>query len=211
MDVVQGDTLLTPCPRYSDTYQFTASVSQEFSLLGITHDASLNFSMLNTTNEVFKYGDSQSNSLSLQVTNRFDDLPLQTNLGININNTETASGLTEIHILGGTIGGELFLMDNKLSLNASLAFTKNRSESNGLFTNTNDTPEQSADDYYQPGNTTTVTESNSYIVNVGGRYNLSQRHAFVLDFRYSNVRNMLATSRTFPDDHLLQARYIFKF
>ena len=211
INIQPNDTLLTANPRYSDTYQFTASVSQEFSLLGITHDASANFSMLNTNSDVFKYGDSQSNSLSLQLVNRFDELPLQTNVGFNINNTQTSSGLTDIQIVGATMGGEFFLMDNDLSINASVAFTKNRSETTGLLTNNNGTSEQTVDDYYQPGDSSSRSQSNSYIISAGGRYDLSQRHAFVLDFRYSNVRNTLSTSRTFPNDHLLQARYIFNF
>jgi hypothetical protein len=211
ISITDGDTLLTASPRFSDTYQMTASVSQEFSLLGMTHDASLNFSMLNTSSNVFKYGDSQSNSLSLRVVNRYENLPLQTHLGFNLNNTETSSGLTDIQILGASAGGELFLMDNDVSLNASIAFTKNRSESTALLANSNGTPELSADDYYQPDGSSSRSASNSYIISAGGRYDLSQQHAFVLDFRYSNVRNTLATSRNFPNDHLLKARYIFNF
>ncbi len=209
--VQQSDTLLTPNPRYSDTYQLTASVSQEFDLFGITHDASINFSILNTIDEVFKYGDARNNSFSARVVNRYDELPLQTNLSFNINNTVTASGLNDIQIVGASVGGEAFLLDDKLTVDLSLAFTKNYSESKSLTTNTNGTPQLTFDDYYKSGDSSSVSESNSYIVGAGARYNLNQRHSFVLDFRYSNVQNTLSTSRTFPNDHLLRARYIFNF
>jgi hypothetical protein len=208
--IQNGDTLRTPSPRYSDTYQLTASVSQEFSLFGLTHDASVSYSLLNTFDDVFKYGDSNSNSVSLRVVNRYPDLPLQTNVGFNYNSTESSSGLTDIQIIGLTLGGNAFLFDDKLRVDMSLAFTKNRSVTKGLITNQNGTPQQRSDDYYVPGSSS-ISESNSYIAAAGARYNLNARHAFHLDFRYSNIRNVLSTSRTIPNDHLLQARYIFNF
>lgn len=208
IEIQSGDTLTTPNPRFSDTYQVTASVSQEFSLFGITHDANLSYSIMNTTDEVFKYGDVQSNSVSLRLVNRFTELPIQTNVGFNLNNTESASGLTDIQILGISVGGNMFLLDDKLQVDMSLAFTKNRSENKGLITNDNNT-QQVNDDYYEPG-TATVTESNSYIVDTGASYTLNERHTFHLDFRYSNVQRVLSPS-SIPNDHLLQARYTFNF
>jgi len=211
INMQQGDTLLTANPRFSDTYQFTASLSQKFSLLGISHDANLNFSLLNTKDEVFKYGDAQSNSFSIRFVNRYPNSAFQTNVGFNINNTETASGLTDIQIMGATIGGEMFFLEDRISVDMSLAFTKNRSETTALLTDNNGTPQLTADDYYKSSGTPTVSESHSYIVGGGARYRLNERHSFVLNFRYSNVQNTLSSSQTFPNDHLLQARYIFNF
>lgn len=211
LTIQSGDTLLAPHPRYSDTYQLTASVSQEFSVLGIDNDASINFSMLNTTDEVFKYGDASSNNLSLRVVNQYPSLPLQTNLSFNFNNTQTSSGLTDIQIIGLNVGGQYFLMDNKLRLNMSLAFTKNRTDSHSLTTDSNGTPQLTFDDYYKKSSSASVSRSNSYIVGGGARYNLNTHHSFVVNFRYSNVRNTLSSSRTFPNDHLMQLRYIFNF
>lgn len=212
LSIQNGDTLTTPNPRLSKTYQFTASVSQQFSLWGITHDASLNYSLLNTNDQVFSYGDSKSNSISVNVVNRFSELPLQTNFGFNINNTQTASGLTDIQILGVNVGGSMFFFDDKLSVDMSLAFTQNRSETTTLITDTNGTPQQATDDFYKPGgnNNTSISKSNSYIINTGARYNLNNQHSFVADFRYSNVRNTLS-SVPIPNDHLMQVRYIFNF
>lgn len=214
LSVQEGDTLITPNPKLSDTYQVTTSISQEFSLLGITHDASLNYSLINTKNRVFQYGDSQNNSFSFRVTNRYQDLPLQTRFGFNINNTETTSGLTDIQILGANIGGELFLLEDKLSLDMALAFTQNRSEITSLVTDDNNTPREPSDDYYKPASgddAVSVTESNSFIIDTGAQYNLNARHSFLFDFRYSNVQNTLSTSRVMPNDHLLQVRYVYNF
>lgn len=214
LSIQDSDTLITPNPRFSNTYQLTGSVSQQFSLFGITHDASLNYSTINTQDQVFQYGDSKSNSLSLRLVNRFQDLPLQSRIGFNINNTETTSGLTDIRILGANIGGELFLFDDKLSLDMSFALTKNRTEITTLITDDNDTPQEPSDDYYKPASGSdglSVSESNSFIIDTGAQYNLNANHSFLLNFRYSNVQNTLTSSRAFPNDHLLQARYIFNF
>lgn len=213
LEIQNGDTLTTPTPRLSDTYQFTASVSQRFSFWGITHNASVNYSLLNTTDQVFNFGDSQSNSLSMTVVNQYKELPLQTNLGFNINNTQTASGLTDIQILGASLGGSIFFFDDKLSVDMSLAYTQNRSETTSLITDDNGTPQEANDDYYKPGQSNdniSVSKSNSYVVSAGARYNLNDQHSFLANFRYSNVRNTLSTV-AIPNDHLLQVRYIFNF
>jgi hypothetical protein len=204
---------MTEMPRVSDSYQVTASVSKEFSLLGTTHDASLNYSLLNTSDQVFKYGDSQSHSFSVRMVNRFQSLPLQTNIGFNYNNSETSGGLNDVKILGANIGGSVFLFDDKVNVEISLAFTKNKSKSVPLLTSDNGTPQLSLDDYYRPGPSDegSHTESNSYIVNMSTRYNVNERHSFLMDVKYSNVRNMLSSSIKYPNDHLIQLRYIFNF
>ncbi|WP_441000924.1 hypothetical protein [Fodinibius sp. SL11] len=211
--IQNGDTLTVATPRLSNSYQFTASISKEFSLLGTNHNASVNYSLLNTSDEVFEYGDTQSQSISARVVNRFQNLPLQTNIGFNYNNSETSGGLNDVKIAGVNIGGSVFLFDDKLNIEMSVAFTKNRSESIPLVVNDNGTPQQSFDDYYMAATAGegSITESNSYIVNTRTRYNLNQRHSFLLDFKYSNVRNMLSSSITYPNDHLMQLRYIFNF
>lgn len=208
--IQEGDTLGAPNARLTNSLQFTSSVSQEFSAFDIEHEASLSYSLITTQDERFRYGDTQSNSLSMGVVSRFQEQPLQTTFGFNVNNTETAGGLTDIRIIGVRLGGSLFLLDDKLNVNASLAFTKNRSESTALEVSDNNSQQESNDDYYVPGSTT-VSESNSYIINAGGRYNLSSRHSFVVTIRYSNVRNVLVGTRGIPNDHLMQARYIFNF
>ena len=211
--IQNGDTLATVSPRQSDTYQFTASVSKEFSLLGASHNASINYSLLNTSDWVFEYGDAESHSISVRVVNRFQNMPLQTNIGFNYNNSETSGGLNDVNIFGAHVGGSLFIFDDKLNLEMSLAFTKNRAESIPLVTNNNNTPQLSFDDYYMPGmpEDGSVRESNSFMINTRTRYNVSERHSFLIDFKYSNIRNMLSSSIVYPNDHLLQLRYIFNF
>jgi hypothetical protein len=185
-------------------------VTQRFSVWGINNDASVSYSHFTTIDKKFGFGDTKSNSFSMRVINRFPDLPLQTNFGFNLNHTASGGGQADVRIIGVYIGGSLFLLNNKLNLNASLAFTKNKSRTIPLLINNNGTAEN-YDDYYQPDEqATSLTKSNSYIVSAGLRYNLTVHHSFLLDFRYSNVRDVLST-RAIPNDHLLQARYIFNF
>jgi hypothetical protein len=212
-EIQDGDTLSAPGARLTNSYQLTSSISQEFSLFGISHDASVSYSYITTEDQRFEYGGSESTSLSMQVVNRFDEQPLQTTLGFNYNNTKTANGLTDIQIMGARIGASAFFFDDKLNVDASVAFTKNRSESTSLRVNSNTNQQDRQDDYYQPGTSdgsTSVSESNSYIINTTARYNFNNSHSLQVNFRYSNIRNTISPVGI-PNDHLLQARYIFNF
>ncbi len=209
-EIVSGDTLVAPNARKSNSLQLTTSISKEFELFGISHDASLNYSILNTRDEVFAYGGANSTNLSLRVRNRFTELPLDTHVGINMNNTETLGGLTTFKIVGFDIGGRMFLMDEKLNVDAGIAFTRNTAEVTSLRVNEND-PAVNGDDFYEADPTdTAVSENNAYILHAGGRYTINENHALLVNLRFTNVTSTLAGT-TLPNDRLLQARYIFNF
>lgn len=210
-EVVDGQDVIAPNPRLANTIQFTTSISQQFELWDITHDASINYSRLDTDDELFAYGDAVSNSISLNLVNRFRNLPLDTNFGFTINSTETANGLNSIDIFGFNVGGSMFFLDDKLNVSAGLAFTKNKSEIVPLVVNEGADPNDINDDYYEP-DPASVTESNnnSFIFTSGARYTLNNNHAFVVDMRFTNVSSTLPGVET-PNDRLIQARYIFSF
>jgi hypothetical protein len=204
-----GEVVVAPTPRLSDTYQFTTSITQQFSLFKISHNLSLNYSRLQTNDHRFAFGGAESSNFSLWLINQFNDIPLRTNFGFNINNTKTGGGLTDISIVGFNMGGSMFFMDGKLNLDGNLAFTKNRSESVSLIINENNTP-KSNDDFYQSGETESISESHSFIISLAGRYRFNNHHSLALDLHYSNVRNTIFPFSV-PNDHLLQARYILNF
>ncbi|TYP93384.1 hypothetical protein LX73_1087 [Fodinibius salinus] len=208
-DITGTDTVIAPTPQSADTYQLNTSISQEFSLWGITHNSSLSYSYTKTNDQVSAFGGTLSNSLSMQIINRFQNKPYQTSLSINWNSTESGSGLSNIDIWGFQLGGSMFFWDNTLSLDASLAFTKNTMETNSLDPADNGTPQESRDDYYVL-DTASMSESNAYIINIGGQYNITDRQSVRLNGRYSNVANPLSRAGI-PNDYLLQARYIFNF
>ncbi len=205
-----GQLVTGPNARGLDTYQFSSSISQSFDLLGISHDANMNYSLLNTTDQFFRYGDIMSTNYSLNLVNNFNNMPLKTNIGFNINNTETSSGLTDITIYGINLGGTTFLLDDRLNLNVSVAFTKNQAETVPLDVNNNGTLDP-FDDYYEP-NTGNISDtgSNSFMVSGGALYSITENHAVRIDFRYNNITSTLRQG-TLPNDQLLRARYIFNF
>jgi len=208
--IQNSDTLIASNPRLSNTYQVNSSLSQRFTVFGVTNDASLSYSYLTTQDQKFGFGDTKSNSMSLQIINRYSHSPLQTNFGLNYNHTKSGSGLTDIKIMGAHIGGSVFFFDDKLNVNMSLAFTRNKSKTIPLQVNSNKLSD-SSDDFYEPNNKDASREkSNSYIANAGIRYNITAHHSFLLNFQYSNIRNTL-TSAAIPNDHLLRARYIYNF
>lgn len=212
-EIQNGDTLVAPNARLTNSYQLNSSISQQFSLFGMSHDASMNYSFITTDDQRFIYGGSQSSSFSMEIVNRFEQKPLQTSIGFSVNNTEMGGGLTDIRIVGARAGASLFLLEDKLNVNTTIAFTSNHSESSSLEINENGTPGHPVDDYYEPvsaNSEVSVSESHSYIINAGGRYTFNNRHSVRFSFRYSNVRSTIA-SRALPNDHLLQARYIFNF
>lgn len=206
-----GDTVVAPSARLLNTFQFNTSVSQQFQLLGLTHGASLNYSLLKTRDDSYAYGATNSNSLSLYITNRYQNLPLDTRLGFSFNSTQAGGGLTDISILGFNMGGSAFLLDDRLNIDATLAFTQNRTEIMPLAVNNNDTPNNPADDYYKPDTLArSYNKNHSYVFRTEARYDIDESHAFQLTARFANVISML-DGMQIPNDHLLQARYIFSF
>ena len=213
--IAQGDTSITANPRLSNTAQITSSVSQQFNLFDMSHDASLNFSYTDTKDDLFRYGDTRSSTFNFNIQSRFETLPLNTKVGVNFNTTETLGGLSDVDIFGFNIGGSLFLMDEKLNIDTNLAFTRNEISSTTLAISDNGTAD-ARDDIYQPqtdgsGNPVTErTKNHLVVIRTGAQYNLNANHAFMLNFNYTNIANQLSSINP-PNDHRLQARYIFRF
>ncbi|MDR8390648.1 hypothetical protein NC796_05840 [Aliifodinibius sp. S!AR15-10] len=211
----QSDTSITANPRLSNTSQFTTSITQQFELFDLSHHANLNFSYLDTKDEFFRFGDTKSSSVNFNLQSRFSEIPLNTTVGFNINSTETLGGLSDIMVTGFNVGGSLILMDNKLDLNTNLAFTKNNIESTSLQISNNATSDPS-DDIYQPQTDENgdriieETENNLVIIRAGAQYDLATNHALMINFSYTNIANQLSSLNP-PNDHRLEARYIFRF
>jgi hypothetical protein len=206
--VINGvDTLLTPVPRESKTLNLSGSVTQQFELWNIIHDASLSINNLNTTDEVFAYGDVKSSAVSLNLTSRFNDIRLRTQFGITVNNTETGSGQTDINIFGLYTGASYFLLDNKLNLNGRLAITSNTSKIRNLIVeesvqNDNDP----TNDYFVLDDQTNTSDFNTFVIQAGAQYDLNQFHSFIFDANFTNVSG---TGNS--NDSIVSLRYLFNF
>ena len=199
-------TVITPTPRDNRSINFTTGITQQFDFLEARNDASLNFNSLNTTDDVFAFGDVKSSSLSLNLNSRFYDLPLESRIGFTYNYTTSGSGQNEIRIAGLYAGGNYRFMENQLSLNGRLAFTNNKVRSRDLEINENGTTEDPKDDYYEFGSVTETNAFQTYVVQLGVRYDFDQYHAVLFD---ANLTNISGGSQA--NDRIIQLRYLFRF
>ena len=205
--IVNGDTLGAPTARSNSTFNFNGSITQQFELFGMLHDASVNLNTLQTTDDVFEFGDTKSTSVSLNVNSRFTLFPLNTNFGFTVNNTETISGLNEFNIFGFFVGGTYFLMDGKLRLTGRLAATNNKTTILPLRINTNGT-DTAVDDFFEPDNPLSQreTEFSTFVLRTGLQYDINQYNALLFDANFTNV-----SGDNISNDRIVQLRYIFKF
>ncbi|MDZ7808694.1 MAG: hypothetical protein U5K71_16525 [Gracilimonas sp.] len=199
-------TTITPSPRQNRTVNFTSGVTQQFEFMDARNDASLNFNTLSTTDDVFAFGDVTSSSLSLNLNSRFYELPLESRLGLTYNYTTSGSGQNEIRITGLYAGGNYRILEEKFSLNGRLAFTNNKVNSKTLEINENGTSEDPKDDYYEFGSFTDSDNFQTYVLQLGARYDFDQFHALLFD---ANLTNVSGGDRA--NDRIIQLRYLFRF
>lgn len=206
-------TVVTATARKNYTVNFNTSISQQFNAFNARNDASVSFSNLKTTDEVFAFGDVKSTAVSLNLTTRFNDSPYETQLGITYNNTESGSGQSDIKILGFYGGGEVRLLENKLFISGRLAITQNESTSRALkvvdspnWDVLNDNPQ---DNYYvlsdDPANIST-NNFNTFVIQSGARYNFDDQHSLIFD---ANLTNVGGANRA--NDRIVQLRYMYRF
>ncbi len=201
------DTLLTSVPKDNITLNLSGSITQQFRFLDIIHDASLSFSSLKTTDDVFAFGDVKSSAMSLNFTSRFTDLKLRTQLGVTLNNTQTGSGQSDFKIFGIYAGGSYFLLESKLNINARIAATNNRSKSRALIIDpVSQADDNSNNDYFILDNNSTKNNYGTYVIQAGAQYNLNEYHSFLFD---ANLTNVTGAGNT--NDRIVQLRYLFKF
>lgn len=205
--IVAGDTLGAPTARSNSTFNFNGSITQQFELFDMQHDASLNLNTLQTTDDVFEFGDTKSTSVSVNVNSRFAIMPLSTNFGFTVNNTETISGLNKFEIFGFFVGGTYFMMDGKLRLTGRLASTSNKTTTLPLRINDNNT-DTAIDDFFEPDNPLTERETDfsTFVLRTGVQYDINQYHALLFDANFTNV-----SGDNISNDRIVQLRYIFKF
>lgn len=206
-----GELVSTRLPLVRDSYQASASLSQQVDFLGLTHDFSVNYSIFRTVEELYAFGDEHSQSISFRITNYFDRLPLKTNIGFNYNRTDIGQGLNSIRIGGLNLGGSVFLLDDKLNVNASVSLVRSSSEFFTLIINENETPADFKDDYYRLDEASlSASERDSYMISSEARYDITKHHAFLVNMRFTNIISN-QPGKQFPGDRILQARYVFRF
>jgi hypothetical protein len=216
-----GEFSTLPNPRDNTTIQFNGSLTQLFALFGQDHDLNLNFSAVNTNDNVFDFGDFASNSVGVQLITRFSRIPLRTRLGFDYLSTEALSGLNTVDVTGFNAGLDYFLLQNRLSLNLDFAFTNNKSTTvplNAVQFVPDDGLPASAEEqafllYYMPDDdpeNIRKTENTAIVMSGGARFDITRNHSVFLLFNYTSLSDQL-TNLNLPNDHLVQLRYVTRF
>jgi hypothetical protein len=209
--VTADSSALLPNARFSDTYQYSATITQQIKLLGTIQDLTAGYTLIDTRDREFFYGNFYSDIYTFGLTSRWGKLPLKTTANVTMNNSKALSGLNTVNIMGYSLGAELLLFDGKVQINTDVALATNKVTNIELAISDNNTADEVLDDYFVPNyDNKTVTESLSYIMNASARYNINRYHAFAVLFNYTQVENKLATG-VIPNDQILQARYILNF
>lgn len=201
----RGDTLTTTTPRKNETLNLNVSITQQVELSSSVHDATISLASLNTTDEVFAFGDVQNSAYSFNLASRFSSTPLRTQLGVSYNQTESGAGQLNIEILGISAGATYFMFDGALRINGRVAYTSNTSKSRTLdIENTED--ESFLNDYYSLSANRNVSEFNTYVFLAGAEYKLGEKHSLIFDSNFTNVSGSNGLN-----DRLMQLRYIYRF
>ncbi len=205
--IISGtDTLVSTVPKNNVTLNLNGSITQQFELLDIIHDATLSFSNLKTTDDVFAFGDVNSSAYNFNITSRFNSIRLRSQLGLTFNNTETGSGQTDISIFGLYVGGSYFMMENKLNINGRLALTTNRSTVRSLIideaSQEDGRPET---DYFVLADDAVTNDFSTFVLQAGAQYDLNEFHSFIFNANLTNV------SGNSNNDRIVQLRYVFNF
>jgi hypothetical protein len=203
--IASGDTLTTTTPRKNETLNLNVSITQQVELNSSIHDATISLASLNTTDEVFAFGDVQNSAYSFNLASRFSQTPLRTQLGVSYNQTESGAGQLNIEILGVTAGATYFMFDGALRINGRIAFTSNTSKSRTLQIE-NSEDESFLNDYYSLSATQNISEFNTYVFLAGAEYKLGDNHSLVFDSNFTNVSGSNGLN-----DRLVQLRYIYRF
>lgn len=201
-------------PRLTSTINFGLSVSQQFEFLNLSHDASVTFNRLNTTDQVHYFGDFSSNTFSFDISSRFRDQPLRIDFRTNFITTESMGGLNALSIAGFSTGGSYRFLDDQLMVRGELAYTRNTVESTPLTINTLDVDPEEVEpvytQYYEAEDVTTEEVTNSYLMRGHAQYDISGNHAVVLSFRLNSI---VAANfdQEVPNDNYVQLRYVLSF
>ena len=207
-----GQVISAPAPRLRETLSLSSSVTQNFNLFDLRHQAVISFGITRTDDKLFAYGDNKSRNFSTRFTTRLDnfDRPVTTRIGFNVNRSESVSGLSRIDINGFDLGFETILMNGNLSLSSDLAFTKNRFDTLPLVVSEGET---SAEAIYVPATESdrNLRETTAFIIRANAQYDLHLNHAIAATANITNLRVSLGEPGSIPSDRVLQLRYIFNF
>jgi hypothetical protein len=200
-----GDTLVTSTPRSNETINYNLSITQQLEINGSVHDATFSLNNLNTSDEVFAFGDIINKSYSFNISSRYSSKSLRTQLGVSINQTKSGSGQLKIDIFGIYTGATYFLFNGALKINGRVAYTSNVSDSRKLEIVT-EGDDSLRNDYYILSPTKETSAFNTYVLLAGLQYRMTKNQSINFDSNFTSV-----SGGNGLNDRLIQLRYIYRF
>ncbi len=219
--LIADDIDILPTPRDNATLQLNAAITQPFEAFNQDHELSFNVAYLNTTDNVFEFGDFNSTSFGVQLLTNYSNVRMRTRFGGNMMFSESSGGLTTVDVMSITAGMDYRLLQNRLTLNLDAALTLNESKTIPLVTRTF-TPanidQLSAEQqllllyYAADDNQANFQESDNTTIffSGGARYAINSNNDVILNFNYSSITSSFA-GLDIPNDHMVQVRYVTNF
>lgn len=203
--ISEGDTLVSPIPRSNTTVNLNASVTQRFRMGEGISDATLSLSSLETVDQVFAFGSIQNTSYSVSINSQFSRVPLKTQFGYSLNETQSGNGQLDLEIQGVYFGATLFLFDARFSLNTRVAYSDNRSQSRTIEVEAGD-EDNPLDDYYILSEELTTNEYQTYAFVGGFEFKITDQHSLRFDSNLISMSNLEGLG-----DRYAQLKYLFRF
>ena len=200
-----GDTLVTSTPRSNETINYNLSITQQLEINGSVHDATFSLNNLNTSDEVFAFGDIINKSYSFNISSRYSAKSLRTQLGVSINQTKSGSGQLKIDILGIYTGATYFLLNGALKINGRVAYTSNVSDSRRLEIVT-EGDDSLRNDYYILSPIKETSSFNTYVLLAGLEYRMTKNQSINFDSNFTSV-----SGGNGLNDRLIQLKYLYRF
>ena len=209
-EMINDQVVTSVNPRNRSTISVGTSITQNFDLFDMNHQAIVSYGIVRTDDKVFDFGDNRNHNFSTRISTRLDyfEFPMRTRFGFNSNRSESSSGLSTISINGFDAGLEAILMDGSLSVNTDFAITRNNFETLSLTT----TDEGNAS-IFVPSEISELDrrKTNAFIVRMNAQYNIHSNHAIAASANITNIRVSFGETGSVPSDRVLQLRYILNF
>jgi len=209
--IADEDTVSTSVPRNDRLLAFTSSISQDFTLLDADHEAGFSLNVTDSKSDLNRYGDYNSNTLSVSLQSRFEGRPFQTRVAWNSTNSTAVSGLNDASVRSLDLGMNWLLLDSRLILNGTLSFARSRFENIPLVVREG-TLESSRDAIFEPDlDSGDESTTNTYMIRLRAEYSVFTNGSLEGLLNYSTIDRRRSDFAALPNDRIIQLRYIHRF
>lgn len=201
-----GRVIMTT-PRNETANQLSVMLRHSFNLARIDHRATVSVSNTDRQDDVFVYGNSQNQMAAFNLVSAFDQLPLTTDLKLNLNQTESMDGNAEANFNGFGLGLAYRWLDDRLRTYARFTYSQNSGDQAILEVDKRNEDELLDDLYYVAG--TSEIDNSTQRISLGGNFDITSSQTVRLDWTTVQISDNTDTDST--SDQVFRARYIFRF